>query len=40
VEHESQVPLAEARERVREHLATSRRAAAQKSWIAGLFQPA
>lgn len=40
VEHESQVPLAEVRERVREHLAGSRHAAAQKAWIASLFQPA
>jgi nitrogen fixation protein NifM len=40
VELDSQVPLAEVRERVREHLVSSRRAAAQKSWIAGLFQPA
>ena len=40
VELESQVPLAEVRERVREHLASSRHAAAQKAWIVGLFQPA
>jgi peptidyl-prolyl cis-trans isomerase C len=38
IEPETEVPLAEARERVREHLMTNRRAAAQKSWIAGLFQ--
>jgi parvulin-like peptidyl-prolyl isomerase len=40
VELESQVPLAEVRERVREHLGGSRHAAAQKAWIAGLFQSA
>jgi peptidyl-prolyl cis-trans isomerase C len=40
VELELQVPLAEVRERVREHLASTRHAAAQKAWIAGLFQPA
>jgi nitrogen fixation protein NifM len=40
VEQESQVPLAEVRERVRDQLATNRRAAVQKTWIAGLFQPA
>jgi peptidyl-prolyl cis-trans isomerase C len=40
VELELQVPLAEVRERVREHLASTRHAAAQKTWIAGLFQPA
>jgi peptidyl-prolyl cis-trans isomerase C len=40
VELESQVPLAEVRERVREHLASTRHAAAQKAWIAGLFQTA
>lgn len=40
IERETQVPLAEVRERVREHLAGGRRAAAQKAWIAGLFQPA
>jgi peptidyl-prolyl cis-trans isomerase C len=39
-ELESQVPLVEVRERVREHLASGRHAAAQKAWIAGLFQPA
>lgn len=31
------VPLGEVRERVREHLADSRRRQAQKAWIAGLF---
>lgn len=40
VEPEALVPLAEVREKVREHLATGRRTAAQKAWIAGLFQPA
>lgn len=40
VEPEAQVPLAEVREKVREHLAAGRRSAAQKAWIAGLFQPA
>ncbi|MBI5784089.1 MAG: nitrogen fixation protein NifM [Rhodocyclales bacterium] len=40
IERETQVPLAEIRERVREHLAGGRRAAVQKAWIAGLFQPA
>ncbi len=40
IEYRSQVPLAEVRERVRDHLATGRRAAAQKAWIAGLFRPA
>lgn len=40
IEAATQVPLAEVRERVREHLAAGRRAAVQKSWIAGLFQPA
>lgn len=40
VEHETQVPLADVRERVRDHLASTRHAAAQKAWIAGLFQPA
>lgn len=40
VDAESQVPLAEVRERVREHLVAGRHAAAQKAWIAGLFQPA
>lgn len=40
VEHEAQVPLDEVRARVREHLAGTRHAAAQKAWIAGLFQPA
>jgi peptidylprolyl isomerase/peptidyl-prolyl cis-trans isomerase C len=32
------VPLAEARERVRAHLAETRRQAAQKAWVAGLFE--
>jgi peptidyl-prolyl cis-trans isomerase C len=40
VEHEAQVPLAEVRERVRDHLAGARHAAAQKAWIASLLQPA
>jgi peptidyl-prolyl cis-trans isomerase C len=40
IESETLVPLAEVSERVREHLAENRRAAAQKAWIAGLFQPA
>lgn len=40
VDPASTVPLAEVRERVREHLAGSRHAAAQKAWIAGLLQPA
>jgi peptidyl-prolyl cis-trans isomerase C len=40
VEAGSQVPLADVRERVREHLAGARHAAAQKAWIASLFQPA
>lgn len=40
IEAESQVPLAEVRERVREHLTGSRHAAAQKTWIASLLQPA
>jgi nitrogen fixation protein NifM len=40
VEPEALVPLAEVCEKVREHLATGRRAAAQKAWIAGLFQAA
>jgi len=40
VESEMLVALAEVKEKVREHLTTSRRAAAQKAWIAGLFQPA
>lgn len=40
IESESQVPLAEVRERVREHLTGSRHAAAQKAWIASLLQPA
>lgn len=40
VEPEMLVPLAEVSGRVREHLAGNRRAAAQKAWIAGLFQPA
>ena len=40
VEPETLVPLAEVSERIREHLAGNRRAAAQKAWIAGLFQPA
>jgi nitrogen fixation protein NifM len=39
-EAESQVPLAEVFERVREHLETSRRTAVQKAWIASLFQAA
>jgi nitrogen fixation protein NifM len=39
-EHEALVPLADVHERVREHLASARHAAAQKAWIAGLFQPA
>jgi peptidyl-prolyl cis-trans isomerase C len=39
IESESPVPLADVFERLREHLAGSRRAAAQKSWIAGLFSP-
>jgi len=39
IESESRVPLADVFERLREHLAGSRRAAAQKSWIAGLFSP-
>jgi peptidyl-prolyl cis-trans isomerase C len=40
VEHESQVPLAEVRQRVLDHLVGTRHAAAQKAWIAALFQPA
>jgi peptidyl-prolyl cis-trans isomerase C len=40
VENETQVPLADVSERVRDHLASTRHAAAQKAWIAGLFQPA
>ena len=40
VEPEMLVPLAEISDRVREHLAGNRRAAAQKAWIAALFQPA
>jgi len=40
VDPASTVPLAEVRERVRDHLAGSRHAAAQKAWIAGLLQPA
>lgn len=36
----SDVPLADVTERVRDHLMSARRAAAQKAWIAGLFQPA
>lgn len=32
------VPLAEARERVRAHLTETRRQAAQKAWVAGLFE--
>jgi nitrogen fixation protein NifM len=39
IEPQATVPLADVREKVREHLATARRSAAQKSWIAGLFQP-
>ena len=37
---ESTVPLAEVRQRVRDHLSGSRHAAAQKAWIASLLQPA
>lgn len=40
IEAGSDVPLAEVAERVRDHLLSARRAAAQKAWIAGLFQPA
>lgn len=40
IEAGSEVHLAEVAERVREHLLAARRAAAQKAWIAGLFQPA
>ncbi|MBI4999139.1 MAG: nitrogen fixation protein NifM [Rhodocyclales bacterium] len=40
VDPESTVPLAEVRGRVRDHLAGSRHAAAQKAWIASLLQPA
>ena len=39
VDPESQVPLAEVRERLREYLAAGRRTAVQKSWISGLFRP-
>ena len=37
IDAERLMPLADVRERVREHLTASRRAAAQKSWITGLF---
>ena len=37
IEPATTVPLAEVRDKVGEHLAAARRAAAQKSWIAGLF---
>jgi len=37
IDAERLIPLADVRERVREHLTASRRAAAQKSWITGLF---
>ena len=40
IEAEQLLPLAEVADRIREHLAGSRRTAAQKAWIAGLFQPA
>lgn len=40
IEAGSDVPLAEVAERVRDHLLSARRAAAQKAWVAGLFQPA
>jgi parvulin-like peptidyl-prolyl isomerase len=36
---ESRAPLAEVGDRLRTHIEDSRRAAAQKAWIAGLFQP-
>jgi nitrogen fixation protein NifM len=39
IDPEALVPLVEVREKVREHLATGRRATAQKAWIAGLLQP-
>jgi nitrogen fixation protein NifM len=37
IDAERLIPFADVRERVREHLTASRRAAAQKSWITGLF---
>lgn len=40
VEHEAQVPLADVRQRVHDHLTSVRHAAAQKTWIASLFQSA
>jgi peptidyl-prolyl cis-trans isomerase C len=40
IEAELLLPLAEVAARIREHLTASRRAAAQKAWIANLFQPA
>ena len=40
IDSETLIPLAEVRERVREHLTASRRTAAQKSWITGLFAQA
>jgi nitrogen fixation protein NifM len=39
IEPERSVPLDEARERIREHLAQGRRIAFQKNWIAGLGKP-
>ena len=38
IQPESQLPLAEVRERIHAHLSDSRRATFQKAWIAGLFQ--
>lgn len=40
IEAESELPLASVRDKVRSQLADSRRRAAQRAWIAGLFQPA
>ena len=37
IDAERLIPFADVRERVREHLTASRSAAAQKSWISGLF---
>ena len=40
IEAESELPLASVREKVRSHLEDTRRRAAQKDWIAGLFKRA
>lgn len=40
IQFEEQLPLSRVREKIRGHMTETRRAAAQKSWIAGLFKPA